>query len=138
MKVATHDLNRIEQMKRIRMLRSVLKDCKMVKQQYQKVESFLDSGRSSDSGGSQGILAKVGSMIENPSDIAGFEALQQKQSSLQELVSFDINRLKGGSMAFQREMDTERERQETKIKGFTTKLTDLDKHVSVVGRMLKR
>ena len=105
-KVAVHDLNRIEQIKRIRMLRSVLKDCKQVKKEYQKVNTYLETKRFS--GEETALISKVKSMIEHPQDITSFEKLQGTQKSIEDLISFDINKLQGGSMAFQKEMDFER------------------------------
>ena len=32
-------------------------------------------------------------MIENPSDITAFERLQAKQKTIEDLISFDINKL---------------------------------------------
>ena len=76
MKVAIHDLERIEKIKRIKMLRSLLKDCKQVKKEAERVKQFLDSKRTSDPQGSSGIVSKVKSLIENPSDLTTFEQLQ--------------------------------------------------------------
>lgn len=123
-RVAVHDLDRIELMKRIRMLRSVLKDCKQVRKEADRVNSYLDTKRTSDVTGS-GIVSKVKSLIEQPSDVAAFS--KHKQVDIQDLIAFDINKLKGGSMAFQKEMDAERDKQQVKIQQMTDRFKTLEK-----------
>ena len=113
MKVAFHDLARVEQMKKIRVLRGVLQDFKQVKKEASRVSQFLDTKRASDP--QNKIVSKVKGLIECPPDYRSFELMQAKTKGVEDLISFDINRIKGGSMAFQKEMDTERDKQLARV-----------------------
>ena len=117
------------------MLRSVLKDCKQVKREFTKLNQYLDNQRTSDDDSSCNnqftLVERVKAAVQVLQDFAqmadsknkvdskvteankkmqnGMSNCEEMCSNIEELISFDVHKIRGGSVVFQKEMDTERD-----------------------------
>lgn len=100
------------------------------------MNTYLDTKRTSEAPGSSGLVSKVKSLLEQPSDVTAFSS--KPKADINDLISFDINKIKGGSMAFQNDMDKERDKQLAKVTAMTAQLKEIEKHTAIAQRMIKR